>query len=94
MNTQETLEYFQGKYPQANFSLIPSSDIKDHFDPEELNNKVIPKEIITFEHEGMCMFDPYSSDCSRFRVPSETYKIEDADGKMMVEHNQIFIHGA
>lgn len=93
MTTKSTLAYFQAKYPDANFNLIDSSEIISHFEEEELKDKTIPKDIITFEYEGMCMFDPYASDCSRFRVPSETYNIEDVDAKKMVKHNQLSLHG-
>lgn len=96
MNTQDILKILQQKYPKKEFSLSPFSDlgIDGTYSDEELKAMNLQEQFITFEHQGIGVWDPFASECSRFVVePYKNYRIKKEDAKMIVEHNKVKMHG-
>lgn len=93
LDTKELLAYFQKKYPKYKFNIDNAENlgITDSFAPEEMNGA--PKDIIYFSANGISMWDVYASQCSRFFVSPKENGISEADGKLMLEHNKVSIHG-
>jgi len=94
MNTQELFNKLQAKYPNIEFSLDKHTELglQDIYSNEELAN--VPEYFITFESGGIGIWDPYASECSRFKInPEEEYGIQQEDAKTIVEHNKLTMHG-
>lgn len=95
MNTQELMKDLQQKYPKIKFDLCPFSDLAldGVYSDEELKAKNLPEQFITFEYQGIGVWDPYASECSRFVInPEEEYNLKKEDAKRIVQHNKIRIH--
>lgn len=93
MNTQELLKDLQAKYPNLTFGLDKKDDLALHesFPEEEL--KDVPEYLINFDSGGIGIWDPYCSECSRFKVdPKKEYGINEEDAKRIVEHNKLNMH--
>jgi hypothetical protein len=94
MNTNELVKHLQNKYPELMFSSDSPKNLglEDVLSKEEL--KLAPKKIISFISSGdISMWDAYCSECSRFKVSPTDYGISEEDGKLMLEHNKVSIHG-
>ncbi len=95
MNTQEILQILKGKYPKKDFYLQPFEDLAmdGAYTDEEIKAMNLPEGFITFESGGIGIWDPYSSECSRFKInPKEEYGITKEDAELIVKHNKLTIH--
>ena len=91
--TLSLLKELQEKYPNHEFTLLPKEDIISHFQEEDIKDLEIPDELIIFSFNEMSIYDPYSSECSRFKVePRKEYKIFAKDAKKIINYNKITIH--
>lgn len=93
LDTKEVLAYFRKKYPTYGFNIDSAENLGviDCCCPEELVNA--PKDIIYFNKNCISMWDVYASDCSRFIVLPSENGLSEEDGKLMLEHNKVTIHG-
>jgi hypothetical protein len=94
MQTQDLFQELKTKYPNIKFSLNKSTELglEDNYEKEELAK--LPEHLITFEMNDISIWDPFCSDCSRFKInPKEEYGIEEEDANRIVQHNKLTMHG-
>jgi hypothetical protein len=93
MNTQELLEEMQTKYPNIKFYLDKKTNLglEGSYSEEEVEKA--PDYLISFESGGIGIWDPYASECSRFKVnPEEEYGITEEDARKIANHNLLHMH--
>ena len=93
MKSNELLLHLQTTYPKLEFNLEKPADVGmlDVCTEEEL--KIAPQKMITCVFHGTCIWDVYCSNCSRFVESPTYYGISEEDGKLILEHNKVTIHG-
>lgn len=92
MNTQETLAYFQAKYPNLYWATMPSRETARDFEKSYIDTLNLPENLIYFEFMGTAIYDAYASECSRFVASPGDYGLSDEDGQLLLAHNKIQIH--
>jgi hypothetical protein len=76
----DLLKRLQAAYPTHGFELLSKAECGA--------DAAKPEQIIAFEHSGVCITDPYSSECSRFEVdPTGTYGITAEDARCISAWN-------
>lgn len=93
MQSKELLKHLQTTYPKLDFNLEAATDvgILDMCSHEEM--KDMPQNVITCVFGGICIWDVHCSECSRFVESPTYYGISEEDGKLILEHNKVSIHG-